>query len=141
VRLLGRLEGDDGRIDGAALGDPFPLPHDYEAASASEVARLFGGAFAVRLGELPPGRWVGPVESGYGLHLVLVRARTEPRTPELGEVREAVRREWLAARRRETNEAVYRRLRERYEVVVERPEAPRSEGAVVPEPRGSARAR
>jgi len=56
------------------------------------------------------------------VHLVFIRERTEPQTPELADVRDAVSREWLAARRREANEAFLRRLREKYTVIVEEPE-------------------
>ncbi len=120
--LLARLEAADGRLDAAALGDPLLLPHDYESLPEDEVAKLFGREFAARLTELPADRWTGPVESGYGLHLVLVRERTEGRVPKLTEVRDAVRREWLAVRRHEANEALHQRLRVRYTVIVERPE-------------------
>ena len=39
----------------------------------------------------------------------------------LGTVREAVQREWLNARRVEAEQKFYRTLRDRYEIVVERP--------------------
>jgi parvulin-like peptidyl-prolyl isomerase len=71
--------------------------------------------------ELPVGRWSGPVESGCGLHLVLVRERTATRLPDLAEVRDAVANEWGAVRREEANRAFYERLRAGYEVTVERP--------------------
>jgi parvulin-like peptidyl-prolyl isomerase len=87
----------------------------------SDVARLFGAGFVAALAELEPGRWAGPVESGYGLHVVLLRARVDGRLPALAEVRAAVEREWLAARRKEMVETAYRRLRDRYQVVVEPP--------------------
>ena len=58
--------------------------------------------------------------SGYGLHLVLIRERTEPRMPDLDQVRDEVEREWLEARRQANNKEIYRQLRERYIVVVER---------------------
>ncbi len=89
----------------------------------TEVVKLFGQQFGARLLEFELGRWKGPVESGYGVHLVLLRERTEGRLSELAEVREAVRREWLAARRREANAAFLRRLREKYTVIVERPQS------------------
>ena len=66
-------------------------------------------------------RWEGPVESGYGLHVVLVSERIEGRMPDLEEIREQVVREWKAARRRQENEEFYQRLREKYEVTVELP--------------------
>jgi PPIC-type PPIASE domain len=118
-RLLVAL--DAGKSDPAASGDPFLLEQDYRDLATHEVERLFGGAFAGRIAELPVGRWSGPVQSGYGLHLVLVRARTPAAQPGLGEVREEVANEWRAARREEANRAFYDRLRATYEVTVERP--------------------
>ncbi len=122
LRLLARLRGDDDAIDIATLGDPLPLRRDYESLPGSEVRNLFGRDFAARLLTLERGTWQGPVPSGYGLHLVFIHVRTEPRMPELAEVRDAVEREWREARRRATNEDIYRRVRERYTVVVERPQ-------------------
>jgi hypothetical protein len=87
-RLLVVLSG--GTSDPAEAGDPFLLEQDYRDLAQPDVERLFGQAFAVRVGELPVGRRTGPVASGYGLHLVLVRERTPARLPELAEVRDAV---------------------------------------------------
>ena len=117
--LLSRLETASSEVDLAALGDAFLLPGEYRQASLSEIAGRFGREFAARLAELPVGRWVGPVESGYGLHLVLIRERTPGVAPALGDVRAAVEREWSTARRKEAAEAFYQGLRERYTVVVE----------------------
>jgi hypothetical protein len=88
-RLLAQLSTTDATTDPAALGDAFLLPHDFALSSRSETARLFGDAFATQLQHLEPGRWVGPIESGYGLHLVFVRERTAGRVPALAEVRQA----------------------------------------------------
>ncbi len=84
--------------------------------------KLFGQEFGARVLDLELGRWTGPVESGYGVHLVHVRERTEGHLPKLADVREAVRREWLADRRRGANAAYLRRLRDKYTVIVERPQ-------------------
>jgi hypothetical protein len=121
LRLLEELRGGDGAIDTATLGDPLPLPRDYASLPAPEVRSFFGRDFAARLLTLERGTWQGPVASGYGLHLVFVRERTEARMPELAQVRDAVEREWREVRRRATIEALYRRVREQYTVVVERP--------------------
>ena len=109
--------------DTAALGDPFLLPHAFVLLSRNEITRLFGDAFATRLQHLEPGRWLGPIESAYGLHLVFIHERTDGRLPALDEVRQAVQREWLAARRKALNEQFYQHLRARYTVVVEQPQA------------------
>ncbi|MGH9812889.1 MAG: peptidyl-prolyl cis-trans isomerase [Candidatus Acidiferrales bacterium] len=121
-QLLARLNRAGTKADPTELGDPFLLDHTYSTVSAREAARDFGEKFAARVGELPVGLWEGPVESGYGMHLVLVRERTEGRVPELAEVRDAVRREWTNARRLEANEKFYHALLQRYTVTIEPPQ-------------------
>jgi hypothetical protein len=112
-----------GKSDPAEAGDPFLLEQDYRDLGAPAVERLFGGAFAVQVAELPVGRWAGPVESGYGLHLVFVHERTPARLPDLADVRDAVANEWRAVRREEANRAFYEALRARYEITVQRPQS------------------
>jgi len=127
ARLLVALQDDPAGADADAAGDPLPLRAELSDATESEVERTFGSRFAVALRDVAPGRWQGPIASAYGLHLVFVRARTPAREPMLEEVRERVQSEWLVQRRREANESVYRRFRERYEVVIE--EVAASDGA------------
>jgi hypothetical protein len=69
------------------------------------------------------------VESGYGAHLVRVENRVEARPPALGEVREAVLRDWQSARVRAARESYYQSLREGYDVVIEDPALERSVAA------------
>jgi parvulin-like peptidyl-prolyl isomerase len=119
--LLARLAADP-RAE--AAGDASLLPNALPLAPLGEVARVFGDAFAEQVAKLATGRWAGPVESGFGLHLVFVEERAEARAPALDEVREAVRNDWLSAQRAEANEAFYARLRERYAVTVDLPGSP-----------------
>jgi PPIC-type PPIASE domain len=115
---------DAGRVNPVDSGDPLLLEQDYQALAAPDVERLFGQGFAADIAELPLSRWSGPVESGYGLHLVLVHKLTPARLPELDEIPEVVANEWRAARLVEANEAFYEGLRAAYEVTVERPATP-----------------
>jgi hypothetical protein len=119
--LLARLNRAGGQAEVSALGDSFLMERNFTAAPASEIAKQFGEKFAAKLGELSPGKWEGPVESGYGAHLVFVSARTEGRVPELAEVRDDVRREWVNAQRLELNEKFYQELFKRYSVTIESP--------------------
>jgi hypothetical protein len=116
LRLLGELRAG---ADPAALGDPLLLPSELRDAPLSDVARQFGDGFAARVDALAPGAWSGPVESSYGAHLVRVDARSEGRLPALGEVRDAVLRDWRSAQAEAAREAHYRALREGYTVVIE----------------------
>lgn len=134
-RLLAELERAGDETDAASLGDSILLPSDYPPTPQREVARLFGREFAAGILEIEPGRWSGPIGSGYGLHLVLVRERVEERLPELAEVRDVVQREWLAERRKKANEAFYEGLRSRYTVIVEPPDQPGKAGHAMAEVR------
>ena len=122
--MLARLSGK-GTIDIAKLGDAFLLPSRFEKTSAGETARLFGEKFAEDLTKAPLGTWAGPLESSYGIHLVRVNARIPGGAPPLAKVREAVLRDLLSDRRKQELDTQYEKLRARYMVVVEPPEAPR----------------
>lgn len=95
------------------------LEQQFADVPVDEVARQFGEMFAAKLPELSPGQWHGPIESGYGVHLVFVSERTEESVPSLAEVYDHVRREWENARRLEANEIFYQELLKRYTVTVE----------------------
>jgi len=120
-RLLARLRaaGPDARID--ALGDASMLPRELPLGPLSEVTRAFGTEFAARIDAIEPGRWTGPVESPYGLHLVLVSERVAAAPPALADVRPLVERELLAERRRTQLQALYERLLQKYTVTIEMP--------------------
>jgi hypothetical protein len=125
--LLARLTALGPGADVSGLGDPLRLlPDEVELTPRHEVVGLFGETFAKGVLGLPPGRWAGPVESGYGTHLVLVTHRTPGRLPALAEVREQVARDVLGVRRAQRLEAMYQRLLERHPVIVERPTPPRA---------------
>lgn len=81
---------DPGPEEAADLGDPLMLDPAYAEVSVTEIARLFGPAFASAVEALSIGGWEGPVESAYGLHLVRVRAREPARVPDWREVRDRV---------------------------------------------------
>ena len=117
--LLIQLQQRRRDVDLSSLGDAFLLEHRFEATPTSEIAKQFGDKFVAKLAGVPIGQWVGPVESGYGKHLVFVENRTEGRLPELVEIRDAVLRDWTNARRLEANEKFFQTLLKHYQVVVE----------------------
>jgi len=121
--MLARLSGK-GAIDIEKLGDAFLLPSQFEKTSAGETARLFGEKFTNELTKTQLGTWAGPIESSYGLHLVRVNARIPEVAPPLANVRESVLRDLLSDRRKQELDTQYEKLRARYTVVVDPPEAP-----------------
>jgi len=123
VRDLMMTLNADATIDASGLGDRIQLEPGYADVSPRDIASLFGTQFAAAIVDLEPGTWQGPIPSGYGVHLVIVDERRDGRMPELDAVRDAVRREWENARRQEMIEQFYRKLLEKYEIIVERPKA------------------
>jgi len=120
-KLLGRLRAAGPGAKSDALGDPTMLPKELPLGPLSEVVRTFGTEFAQRIDALEPGKWSGPVESPYGLHLVLVTERVAPSRPALAEIRAMVEREFTAERRQAQLQALYERLLAKYTVTFEAP--------------------
>lgn len=129
AQLLQRIASDGPAGDFEQFGDPLPLPFELRDIREGEVARLFGTLFTDGLKGLESGQWSGPVESGFGLHLVFVEAREAGRLPRLPEVRDAVQREWLSERRREAVESLYQRLTENYSIEIESLIDPQAKGS------------
>jgi peptidyl-prolyl cis-trans isomerase C len=114
-----RADAGTAMESGELTGDPFILQKSYADRSAREIGDLFGAGFAESLAELDtsdPDGWQGPIESAYGWHLVRVIGHAPARDPLMAEVADAVRRDFLQARRRDANETFYRELRSRYDI-------------------------
>lgn len=120
--VLAMLDGTEGVAETAEMGDPLPLPHAFKLTFERDVASRFGTIFVEQLLILDTGRWLGPVESGFGLHLVYIDERIDSEVPELDAIHDQVVREWRENKRQEVNKAFYEGLRGRYSVVIERPE-------------------
>jgi hypothetical protein len=114
ANALATLEAGDTGFD----GDLTMLPGGMADASVAEIARVFGNEFAATVAAVPTGHWTGPVESGYGLHFVRVDAKTDGGLPELVEVRDAVERDLLVARRQAAKAARLQALKSRYTIVL-----------------------
>ena len=135
--LLARLQatGKDARTD--ALGDASMLPRELPLGPLSEVARAFGTEFAARIDTVAAGQWTGPIESPYGLHLVLVPERVAPAPPALADVRPLVERELLAERRKEQLQSLYERLLAKYAVTIEMPKGEKALASATPREGGA----
>jgi hypothetical protein len=119
TRSLGALRSDPA-ADPSALGERTLLPARLGLSPPEVVDGVFGKNFFERLADLTPGAWAGPVASAFGVHLVRIGESLAARTPPLEEIRDAVLRDWKAAKGRELRELHYARLRERYVVEIRR---------------------
>ena len=97
-------------------GDTTLLPHEMNAARASEVTLVFGNEFVEGLRTAALGRWHGPMRSDFGVHLVELSNRQNGGRATLNDVRAEVERDLLHARAEDAKAAVYEKLRANYRV-------------------------
>jgi len=102
--------------DVAELGDRFLLEAEMTHADRQVIANAFGDEFADALLVIEPGKWSGPLKSGYGTHLVFVSVKETPRKPAFEAVRDKVIAEWRRESEQQVNQEYLARLREKYGV-------------------------
>jgi peptidyl-prolyl cis-trans isomerase C len=98
------------------FGDPLMLDQSFQDATDQDLARTFGGPFVDAVSALPPGEWQGPVESGYGLHLVQVIDREASRIPEWQQVRERILEDMRYEARRAAEDQFFQEVASGYRV-------------------------
>ena len=108
--------------EAAALGEPFMFKDSYASRTPEQLGKEFGGKFAKAIFELKPGTWAGPIESGYGWHLIFIESITPGRIPAFDEVKSEVRTQWETQQRADFKEEAFRVMREKYQVIL--PNAP-----------------
>jgi len=105
-------------VDDWQLGDPFMLHYEYGLKTQAEVMQLFGSTFSDKVFEMQAGGWQGPVESGYGMHLVYIKEVVASREPSLDEVRDKVKNDLISQRRTDSFDAFYKSLRDKYNIEI-----------------------
>ena len=120
AELLAELEGAGEPEPGSLRsGDRFMLQSYYPEKSELDIRRQFGTGFSDTVMQLEPGKWHGPVLSGYGTHLVYVHALAVAPPPIFSDVRDHVLENWQIAQQDEFNAQYFESLKSRYEIVIE----------------------
>jgi hypothetical protein len=144
AKTLGKISGqpEDSKL-APPLGDQFMFQDYYGDRTPEAIAKEFGPQFAIALEKLKPGSWQGPVESGYGWHLVFVDTVIPGRIPAFEEMEPEVKTAWLAQQKSEAWQKSYKEMRAKYTVLLPAPsekEAPKPPPATkkkdVPPPSG-----
>jgi peptidyl-prolyl cis-trans isomerase C len=126
-KALTTLEGQPEDSERASsLADAFMFQDYYADSTPEEVSREFGPEFSQAVGKLAPSSWQGPVESGFGWHLVFVDSAISGRVPAFEEVEPDVRTAWLGEQKAEAWRKAYTEMRGKYTVLL--PVPPDGEG-------------
>jgi peptidyl-prolyl cis-trans isomerase C len=121
--VLAKIAGqpEDSRF-AVSSGDSFMFQDYYGDRTPEAIAKEFGPPFAVAIEKLKPGSWQGPIESGYGWHLVFVDTVIPGRIPALEEIESDVKTAWLNEQKATAWQKAYAEMRARYTVLL--PAAP-----------------
>lgn len=85
--------------DAVRGGDPFPVPSHVVGQAAAQLEKVFGAGFTAAVANGAVGRWIGPLPSPYGQHLVWIESREPGSAPPLAAVRGQVVERWQDERR------------------------------------------
>ncbi len=119
----------------ASLADPFMFQDHYRDRTPEFLAKEFGPGFARAVSTLAPGAWSGPVQSGFGWHLVYVDTVVPGRVPAFEEIEAEVQQAWLAEQKAQASSKAYQDLRAKYRVLLP---VPKDEAAAAAGPAASA---
>ena len=121
-QALAKLAGQpvDAKI-ARALADPFMFQDYYRDRAPEFLGKEFGPQFALAVAKLAPGSWQGPIESGFGWHLVFVDTVIPGRVPAFEEVEPDVRTAWLGEQKALAWEKAYKEMRAKYTVLLPAP--------------------
>jgi hypothetical protein len=114
---------------GPSLADPFMFQEYYRDRAPDYLGKEFGPQFAKAVEALTPGSWQGPIESGFGWHLVYVDTVIPGRVPAFEEIEQDVKIAWLNQQKAQAWEKAYKDMRARYTVLLP---APPADGATPP---------
>ena len=115
VKLAG--EPEDTQL-AASLADRFMFQDYYRDQAPDYIGKEFGPPFAQAVEKLPPHSWQGPVESGFGWHLVFVDTVIPGRTPAFEEIESDVKTAWLSEQKSLAWGKAYKEMRAKYTVLL-----------------------
>ena len=133
AKALAKIAGqpEDSKL-AASLGDQFMFQDYYGDRTPEAIAKEFGPQFAVALETLKPASWQGPVESGYGWHLVYVDTIIPGRIPAFEEMEPEVKTAWLTEQKQTAWQKAYAEMRAKYTLLL--PGPPDKNASTAPAP-------
>ncbi|MGB5377849.1 peptidyl-prolyl cis-trans isomerase [Muriicola sp.] len=100
-------------------GDPISLPEQYTNTSASRLALDFGQEFSLELEKLPLNQWVGPVKSGFGVHLIFIKNKKSASYYDYDEVKNKVKTDYSFNANNSFKKELFARLLKKYTISID----------------------
>lgn len=108
--------------DPSSLGERSSLPPSLENVSLREVGDRFGSEFAEALSAMEPNEndWSSEARSGFGFHVVRLRAKSGGDVADFDTVSEQVANDWRTAEIADRKQRAFQILRDAYRVNIDR---------------------
>ncbi len=100
-------------------GDRFVFPNEFIETPSHQLAQQLGSDFSNALESVETNVWIGPIDSGFGTHLVLITYREAPKKPEFESVRNEIERDFSYEKEKLVNQAIYNQMKKKYQVVID----------------------
>jgi peptidyl-prolyl cis-trans isomerase C len=96
-------------------GDRFPLQYDYTDQAVVDIQQNFGDKQILQeLFKAPVNTWFGPVQSGYGWHLVYITKIDNAALVPYPAIKEQVKVQYIDAEKANQNKKVFDKISEKY---------------------------
>jgi peptidyl-prolyl cis-trans isomerase C len=134
AKTLAKISGqpEDSKV-AASVADRFMFQDYYRDHAPGVLTKEFGPQFVMALEKLKPGSWQGPIESGYGWHLVYVDTVIPGRIPAFEEIEPDVKTAWLGEQKQQALQKAYQEMRAKYTVLLPAPSDEQTAQAVPPQ--------
>ncbi len=100
-------------------GDKLPFSYNFTDITSNELALQLGSKFSNGLVDQEINKWIGPIPSGFGYHLVYITKKTDPNLPEFNMRKNDVIRDFEYDKQQEINELIYKELKKKYNIEID----------------------
>jgi hypothetical protein len=122
AKALAQLTGQPEDVNlRESFADPSMFEDYYRDRAPDYLGKEFGPQFAQAVQKLPSGSWQGPIQSGFGWHLVFVDTVIPGRVPDFEEIESDVKTAWLTAQKAVAWDKAYKEMRAKYTVLLPAP--------------------
>lgn len=101
------------------FGDKLPFSYFFTKINANELGLQLGSKFPEALQKLKTNKWVGPIQSGFGYHLVYITDKTEPQLPPYESIKKSILRDYEYDQQKEIDGAIYQELKKKYQIEID----------------------
>ncbi|MDN3643873.1 peptidyl-prolyl cis-trans isomerase [Lutimonas halocynthiae] len=98
------------------LGDKMPFPFYFKSVDESELNRQLGLNFTDELEKIEVNQWTGPIQSGFGYHLVFIADKKESAPIPFNDIQADVLRDLEYENQKKMNEMIFEEFRKNYNI-------------------------